>query len=66
VREVRTFLKANPQVVVLLVVVLVLGIGTFIAVILGLFAAGSMTTNGEPSGTLWALASALGPPALAG
>jgi hypothetical protein len=57
--DVRAFFRANPQVLVLLVVCLVLGIGTFIVVILGLFAAGSTTTNGEPSGAILSLASGL-------
>ena len=56
-RDVRAFLRANPQVLVLLVICVVLGIGTFIAVILGLFTAGSTTTNGEPGGAIWALTS---------
>jgi hypothetical protein len=48
--ELRRFMRANPQVVALLVVCLVLGIGTFLLVIFGLVASGSDTTNGEPSG----------------
>ena len=58
-RDVRAFFRANPQVLVLAVVCLVLGIGTFIVVILGLLASGSTTTNGEPSGVVWALTSLL-------
>lgn len=49
---VRAFLRANPQVVVLLVVCLVLGIGTFVAVLIGLVTAGSDQTTGEPSGAI--------------
>lgn len=55
----RAFFRANPQVLVLLIVCFVLGIGTFIAVLAGLFAAGSTTTNGEPSGTILALGAKL-------
>lgn len=56
-REVRAFFRANPQVLVLLIICLVLGIGTFLAVIFGLLQAGSTTTNGEPSGVIGALTS---------
>jgi hypothetical protein len=61
------FLRANPQVVVLLVVCLVLGIGTFLAVVISLVTAPTDQTTGEPSGailgahaTVQALRSALG------
>jgi hypothetical protein len=47
-----SFLRANPQVFVLLVVCLVLGLGTFIAVLIGLVTAGSDQTTGEPSGVI--------------
>ena len=49
---VRAFLRANPQVAVLLVVCLVLGIGTFVAVLIALATAGSDQTTGEPSGAI--------------
>jgi hypothetical protein len=49
---IRAFLRANPQVFVLLVLCLVLGIGTFIAVLIGLVTAGSSQTTGEPSGAV--------------
>jgi hypothetical protein len=55
----RQFFKENPQVLVLLVITLVLGLGTFIAVIAGLVGAGSSQTTGEPSGALGALHAAL-------
>ncbi len=57
--EIRDFLRANPQVLVLLVVCLVLGIGTFIAVMIGVIGAGSTTTSGEPGGALWLWSAAL-------
>lgn len=50
--DVRQFIRANPQVLVLLVICLVLGIGTFLAVIFGLVSSGSGNTTGEPSGSL--------------
>ena len=49
---VAAFFRANPQVLVLLVVCLVLGIGTFVAVLFGLVTAGSDQTTGEPSGAI--------------
>jgi hypothetical protein len=44
------FFRANPQVFVLLVICVVLGLGTFLAVVFGLISAGSSTATGEPSG----------------
>jgi hypothetical protein len=52
VAKVRTFIRQNPQLAALAVIVLVLGIGTFIAVLIALATAGSATTNGEPSGVV--------------
>ena len=51
---VAAFFRANPQVLVLLVVCLVLGLGTFLAVLFGLVTAGSDQTTGEPSGVILA------------
>jgi hypothetical protein len=50
--DVKSFFRANPQVLVLLVIALVLGLGSFLAVVFGLLSAGSSTTNGEPSGLI--------------
>ena len=55
-QDVKNFFRANPQVLVLLVISLVLGLGTFLAVVFGLLSAGSVTTNGEPSGIIAFLA----------
>lgn len=49
---VMAFFRANPQVFVLLIVCVVLGLGTFLAVLCGLVTAGSDQTTGEPSGTI--------------
>ncbi len=49
---VAAFFRANPQVLVLLIICLVLGIGTFLAVLFGLLTAGSDQTTGEPSGAI--------------
>jgi hypothetical protein len=54
-REVVRFFRANPQLFVLLLVVLILGFGTFFAVVFGLLTAHSSTTTGEPSGSIPAL-----------
>ena len=49
-QEIVKFFRANPQVFVLLVICVVLGLGTFLAVIFGLVSAGSTSTTGEPTG----------------
>ncbi|MBV9809127.1 MAG: hypothetical protein JO286_18215 [Solirubrobacterales bacterium] len=51
-RAVTTYMRVNPQVFVLLVICLVLGLGTFLAVVFGLLTAGSDQTTGEPSGAV--------------
>ncbi|MBV9717115.1 MAG: hypothetical protein JOZ64_17195 [Solirubrobacterales bacterium] len=58
-RDVHNFFRANPQVLVLLIICVVLGLGTVLAVIFGLLTAGSDTTTGEPSGAI-AVLGALG------
>jgi hypothetical protein len=50
---VAAFFRANPQVFVLAVICLVLGLGTFLAVVFGLLSAGSAQTTGEPSGAIF-------------
>jgi len=50
--DMRQFFRDNPQVLILLVICLVLGVGTFLAVIFGLVGAGSLKTTGEPSGVI--------------
>jgi hypothetical protein len=59
VADLRRFFRSNPQVFVLLIICLVLGIGTFLAVVFGLISAGNATPNGEPSGVILALRAAL-------
>ena len=51
-RDVSNFFRANPQVLVLVVICVVLGLGTFLAVVFGLLSSGSTTTSGEPSGVV--------------
>ncbi len=50
--DIRRFFRENPQVLVLLIICLVLGIGTFLAVIFGLISAGTTRGTGEPSGLI--------------
>jgi hypothetical protein len=52
--ELVKFFRANPQVLVLLLICLVLGLGTFLAVIFGLISSKSGTTSGEPAGVVLA------------
>ena len=54
--DVLKFFRKNPQVFALVVICLVLGLGTFFAVVFGLISAGSGQTTGEPSGVILALA----------
>jgi hypothetical protein len=54
-RDVVSYLRANPQVLVLLLVCVVLGLGTFLAVVIGLLSSGPGQVTGEPSGLVLAL-----------
>lgn len=54
VKGLVAYFKANPQVFVLLVICVVLGLGTFIAVLIALALSGSTTPTGEPSGAILA------------
>jgi hypothetical protein len=50
--SVKAFFKANPQVLILLIICLVLGLGTFIAVLFGVASSGSTTSDGYSTGTV--------------
>jgi hypothetical protein len=50
-RDVWRFLRANPQVLILLIICAVLGLGTFIAVLAGIVGSGSTTVSGDPDGS---------------
>jgi hypothetical protein len=52
------YFRANPQVLILFLVCVVLGLGTFIAVLIALAQSGTTTPSGEPSGLI-AIAGAL-------
>ena len=56
--DVIKFLRANPQVFLLVVISLVLGIGTFLAVIISLITAPTDQTTGDPSGAILAVQTA--------
>jgi hypothetical protein len=60
VRELTEFFRQNPQVLILLVICLVLGIGTFIVVLFGVASSGSTTTDGMPSDAIFGLHLLLG------
>jgi hypothetical protein len=51
-QEMRRFFRANPQVLVLLLVCVILGLGTFIAVVIGLIGAHGGQVSGEPAGVI--------------
>ncbi|HEY3728319.1 MAG TPA: hypothetical protein VGL51_14160 [Solirubrobacteraceae bacterium] len=53
-RGLLAYLRANPQLAVLLCICLVLGLGTFIAVLISLASTGSTTPSGQPSGAILA------------
>jgi hypothetical protein len=54
-RDLSKFFRSNPQVFVLLLICVVLGLGTFLAVLFGVLTSGSTTTTGEPTGSILVL-----------
>ena len=46
------YFRANPQVFVLLLICIILGLGTFLAVLVALVLSPSDKTTGEPSGAI--------------
>ena len=58
--EMVKFFRANPQVLALLLICLILGLGTALVVIFGIVSSGSTTTTGEPEGVIAALRLVLG------
>jgi hypothetical protein len=55
VRVLAAYFRANPQAFILLVICLVLGVGTFIAVLIAVAGSGSTTSSGEPSDAIFAI-----------
>jgi hypothetical protein len=50
------YLRANPQALVLLIICVVLGLGTFVAVLVAIAGSHNGTPSGEPSGVILNLA----------
>jgi hypothetical protein len=48
----KAFFKANPQVLILLIICVVLGLGTFLVVLFGVASSGSTTSDGYSTGTV--------------
>jgi hypothetical protein len=60
-RAMTRYFRANPQVFVLFVICVVLGLGTFIAVLIAIAQSGvTATPSGEPSGVIAVAAQLLG------
>jgi hypothetical protein len=53
VHDIVEFFRRNPQALALLVICLVLGLGAFIAVLIGVASSGSRTGPGYPNGTVF-------------
>jgi hypothetical protein len=51
-RAVIQFFRANPQALILLIICVLLGLGTFIAVLISLAQHSNGSLNGEPSGVI--------------
>jgi hypothetical protein len=60
VRAFVDYLKANPQALILVVICVVLGLGTFLVVIFAIAASGSTTPSGEPTDVIFGLHALLG------
>jgi hypothetical protein len=60
VRGFADYLRANPQVLILLVICVVLGLGTFLAVLFGIANSGSTQTDGYPSDVILGMHALLG------
>lgn len=54
------FFRANPQVLILVIICLVLGLGTFLAVVFGIASSGSTKTNGYSPDAIFGLRALLG------
>jgi hypothetical protein len=59
VRELRRFFRSNPQALVLLIICLVLGLGTFLIVVISLASSGGGHVTGDPGGSTIAPLNAL-------
>ncbi|MGH2866866.1 MAG: hypothetical protein ACRDNK_04755 [Solirubrobacteraceae bacterium] len=59
-RRLNKFCRANPQVLILLIICVVLGLGTFLAVVFDIVSSGTTSTNGYSSGAIFGLRVLLG------
>jgi hypothetical protein len=57
--DIVNFFRRNPQVLALLIICLVLGIGAFIAVLIGIGSSGTQNGPAYPSGTVALIAGTL-------
>jgi len=60
VRALTDFFRANPQAFILLLICVILGLGTFVAVLFGIASSGSTQTNGYPSDVILGMHALLG------
>jgi hypothetical protein len=60
VRSLTKFFRANPQVLILLIICVVLGLGTFLAVVFDVVGSGTTVTNGYSSDAIFGLRALLG------
>jgi hypothetical protein len=51
-RAMVKFFRSNPQALILLIICVILGLGTFIAVLISLAQHSNGSLNGEPSGLI--------------
>jgi hypothetical protein len=51
-REVRRYFRENPQVFILVLICLILGLGTFLIVLFGIASSGPGHVTGEPEGSI--------------
>ena len=58
-RQVAEFFRSNPQALMLLIICLVLGLGTFLVVVISIASSGHGHFTGDPGGSTLALFSAL-------
>ncbi len=54
-RAVTDFFRANPQAFILLLICVILGLGTFLAVAFGIASSGSTRASGYPSDAILAM-----------
>jgi hypothetical protein len=53
-KDIVAYFRRNPQVFILFLICLILGVGTFFIVLFSVASSGSTNNNGEPSGAIGA------------